>query len=97
MLYEARGLTLPPPTLVCVAAPQGRCLVPAGRGASMLPPRVREYTFGRDRGASPAGLRMCDIAASLGSEFEVCEFVFWFACFVCSAWSLSFCSASFVE
>ena len=66
MLYEARGLTLPPPTLVCVAAPQARCLVPAGRGAAMLPPSLREYTFGRDRGASPAGLRMCDIVASLG-------------------------------
>jgi hypothetical protein len=66
MLYEARGLTRPPPTLVCVAAPQGRCLVPAGRGASMLPPNVFEYNFGRDRGASPAGLRMCDIVASLG-------------------------------
>lgn len=66
MLYLTRGLTRPPPILVLVAAPQGRCLVPAGRGVSMLPPSVREYTLGRDRGASPAGLRMCDIVASLG-------------------------------
>jgi hypothetical protein len=67
MLYLTRGLTRPPPTLVFVAAPQGRCLVPAGRGVAMLPPSVREYTLGRDRGASPAGLLMCDIVASLGS------------------------------
>ena len=67
MLYLTRGLTRPPPTLVLVAAPQGKCLVPAGRGVSMLPPNFLEYTLGRDRGASPAGLRMCDIAASLGS------------------------------
>ena len=81
MLYLTRGLTRPPPTLVLVAAPQGRCLVPAGRGVSMLPPSVREYTLGRDRGASPAGLRMCDIVASLGfglfEEFADSFFDFW--------------------
>jgi hypothetical protein len=42
-------------------------LVPAGRGVAMLPPNFFEYTLGRDRGASPAGLLMYDIVASLGS------------------------------